>query len=69
MTKNPELSRVRPLSSAIAHQDFKTRFERKLPQVGEIKYHEEPEDEERRHLKVIFFFENGGINKFLAASK
>ena len=52
MTKDPNLTRARPLSCGLGHQDFKTRFEKKIPQVGEIKYHEEPEDEERRHLKV-----------------
>lgn len=53
LTKNPELSRVRPISSEIGQKDFTSRFEKPIPQVGEIKYYEEPEDEERRHYKVL----------------
>lgn len=54
LVHDPNLSRTRPLSCGIGHQDFQTKFEKKIPQVGQIKYYEEQEDEEKRHLKVYF---------------
>jgi len=55
MTKNADLSRIGPLACEIGHKDFIEKFEKKIPQVGEIKYYEEPDDELMRHYKVNKF--------------
>jgi len=52
MTKQ-DYSRVKPLAAEIAHRDFATKFEKKIGQVGEIKYHEEPDEELMRHYKRL----------------
>jgi len=54
MTKDADLSRVGPLSCEIGHRDFIDKFEKKIPQVGEIKYYEEPDEELLRHYKAFF---------------
>lgn len=51
MTKQDH-SRIKPLACEIAHRDFATKFDKKISQVGEIKYHEEPDEELMRHYKV-----------------
>lgn len=53
MTKNADLSRIGPLACEIGHKDFIEKFEKKIPQVGEIKYYEEPDDELMRHYKSL----------------
>jgi hypothetical protein len=53
LTKTENVSRIRPLSCEINHQDYDTRFTQKVTQVGEIKYYEKGEEEDRRHFKAL----------------
>jgi hypothetical protein len=54
MTKDPNVSRVKPLNNELGDSDFKEKFSIKIVQVGDIHYHESRIEEAKRHYSVNF---------------